>query len=146
MADDGFEALVDSPSFWHGTEAPAIEAICEGGACADRMLTVCSCTDRTGAALLQLHAVRPVLFKTFKEFAERYCQGGRFGYTGCSNAEELNALLNSMVMIRRMKRTVLSQLPAKQRQQVSDVLDQSQARDDFPSLLLASLLLASMSF
>ena len=38
--------------------------------------------------------------------------------TGCCNHEELNRLLTSTVMIRRLKKEVLDQLPPKRRQQV----------------------------
>lgn len=37
---------------------------------------------------------------------------------GCCNHEELNRLLTSTIMIRRLKKEVLSQLPPKRRQQV----------------------------
>lgn len=52
-----------------------------------------------------------------KEFGIRYCDGkeGKFGwdYTGCSNMDELRILLEERFMIRRLKSTVLSQLPSK---------------------------------
>lgn len=52
-----------------------------------------------------------------KEFGIRYCDGkeGRFGwdYSGSSNMDELKILLEEKFMIRRLKSTVLNQLPAK---------------------------------
>ena len=44
---------------------------------------------------------------------------------GCINHEELNRLLISTVMVRRLKKDVLDQLPPKRRQQVSDTLQKS---------------------
>jgi SWI/SNF-related matrix-associated actin-dependent regulator 1 of chromatin subfamily A len=39
-------------------------------------------------------------------------------YQGASNCEELHALMKSTIMIRRLKKEVLSELPLKRRQQV----------------------------
>ena len=52
------------------------------------------------------------------EFAKRYCAGARFGWTGCTNADELYAVISRLVMVRRLKKDVLTQLPPKQREQV----------------------------
>lgn len=47
---------------------------------------------------------------------------GNFGlYQGSSNLQELHALVKSTVMIRRLKKDVLSELPLKRRQQVVSV-------------------------
>jgi hypothetical protein len=59
-----------------------------------------------------------IVLMALQEYADRFCTGGRFGYTGCSNPEELHALIASNVMVRRLKKDVLTQLPPKQRQQV----------------------------
>eukprot|EP00743_Colponemidia_sp_Colp-15_P012994 GILK01014951.1.p1 GENE.GILK01014951.1~~GILK01014951.1.p1 ORF type:complete len:926 (-),score=132.15 GILK01014951.1:44-2776(-) len=70
----------------------------------------------------QLHILRPDLFSTFKDFADRYCApkpGFRgIDYTGASHTRELHALLDKTVMIRRLKKDVLTQLPSKRRQKV----------------------------
>lgn len=56
-------------------------------------------------------------FSTWSKFGFRYCapQGGRHGwdFSGASNTDELNTLLNKHVMLRRLKADVLKELPPK---------------------------------
>ncbi|XP_076933368.1 uncharacterized protein LOC143599265 [Bidens hawaiensis] len=67
----------------------------------------------------QLEALYPKVYKDVHEYGKRYCQGGFFGaYQGASNHEELHNLIKATVMIRRLKKDVLSELPEKRRQQV----------------------------
>ncbi|KAK7473353.1 hypothetical protein BaRGS_00035401 [Batillaria attramentaria] len=72
----------------------------------------------------QIIAICPRLFK-FHDFGVRYCEGKQqpwgWDYSGSCNMGELQLLLEEKMMIRRLKRDVLSQLPAKRRQMV--VLD-----------------------
>ena len=70
-----------------------------------------------------LHILRPDHFKSFIEFGARYCDPKKsFGlftdYSGSSNTKELNAILNKFIMIRRLKKDVLSELPPKKRQKI----------------------------
>ena len=62
----------------------------------------------------QVHALDEKEFGTYSTYTKRYCNArrGRFGWdvTGCSNAHELHSKL-AKVMVRRLKRDVLSQLP-----------------------------------
>jgi SWI/SNF-related matrix-associated actin-dependent regulator 1 of chromatin subfamily A len=68
-----------------------------------------------------LKCLRPDIFNKFLIFAERYCDPkiGPWGkdYSGSSNIKELNFILNNL-MIRRLKKDVLSELPPKKRQKV----------------------------
>ena len=69
-----------------------------------------------------LHILRPDKFKGFKEFGSRYCDPKilRFGvvdWSGSANSRELYSILNR-IMIRRLKKDVLSQLPPKKRQKI----------------------------
>ena len=69
-----------------------------------------------------LHILRPDKFKSFKDFGTRYCDPKilRFGvidWSGSSNSRELNCILNRL-MIRRLKKDVLNQLPPKKRQKI----------------------------
>ncbi|KAG9147505.1 hypothetical protein Leryth_007313 [Lithospermum erythrorhizon] len=67
----------------------------------------------------QLEALYPDVYSRVKDFGERYCKGGVFGtYQGASNLEELHTLMKTTVMIRRLKKDVLTELPMKRRQQV----------------------------
>jgi SWI/SNF-related matrix-associated actin-dependent regulator 1 of chromatin subfamily A len=62
-----------------------------------------------------LHFLAPKDWPNFYKFAYRYCAPVRtewgWDYTGASNLEELNTRLRSGLMMRRLKRDVLSQLP-----------------------------------
>ncbi len=68
-----------------------------------------------------LYALRPDLFCYFKKFAYRYCdpQPTPFGinWSGTSNTKELHWILSTL-MVRRLKRDVLNQLPPKRRQKI----------------------------
>ncbi|KZV42449.1 Chromatin remodelling complex ATPase chain isw-1 [Dorcoceras hygrometricum] len=67
----------------------------------------------------QLEALYPEVYKNVHEYGDRYCKGGIFGiYQGASNHEELHNLMKATVMIRRLKKDVLAELPLKRRQQV----------------------------
>ncbi|OWF39059.1 SWI/SNF-related matrix-associated actin-dependent regulator of chromatin subfamily A-like protein 1 [Mizuhopecten yessoensis] len=73
-----------------------------------------------------VQAICPFLIK-FHDFGVRYCDGKKmpFGwdFSGSSNMNELQIILEEKIMIRRLKKEVLTQLPAKTRQMV--VLDPS---------------------
>ncbi|XP_074607490.1 uncharacterized protein LOC141860323 isoform X2 [Acropora palmata] len=82
----------------------------------------------------QLDIVCPGKFGSFSSFVKRYCdahsvyyRGERhFDTSGASNLDELYNLLKRHVMIRRLKKEVLTQLPPKRRQKVVfDILDSS---------------------
>jgi len=67
----------------------------------------------------QLYMLRPSYIKNYTSYAARYCNGKStpFGYDdrGSSNAHELNWILTTAFMVRRLKRDVLTQLPPKTR-------------------------------
>ncbi|GFO17797.1 swi/snf-related matrix-associated actin-dependent regulator of chromatin subfamily a-like protein 1 [Plakobranchus ocellatus] len=79
---------------------------------------------RPNELFCQIVAVCPHMFK-FHDFGLRYCDAKQlpwgWDYSGSSNMLELQLLLEKRVMVRRQKKDVLSQLPAKTRQMV--VLD-----------------------
>ncbi len=81
-----------------------------------------------------MDALKPgLLGRERYEFAAAYCNrravpvpGGegrlRYDNSGLSRAAELHALLRREVMLRRLKRDVLSQLPPKRRQVCHEIL------------------------
>lgn len=60
------------------------------------------------------------VFRNWRQYVIRYCKGyiGRYGWdiSGASNLEELQNILRSKIMVRRLKREVLTELPPKRRQ------------------------------
>ncbi|XP_073305866.1 uncharacterized protein [Primulina huaijiensis] len=77
----------------------------------------------------QLEALYPDVYKNVHEYGDRYCKGGIFGiYQGASNHEELHNLMKATVMIRRLKKDVLTELPVKRRQQVFLDLEEKEMR------------------
>lgn len=68
-----------------------------------------------------LNCLRPDIFDSFGSYGRRYCYNGikkqRNYFSGASNTKELNLIMNK-IMIRRLKKNVLSQLPPKRRQKI----------------------------
>jgi hypothetical protein len=72
---------------------------------------------------------------------------GNFGvYQGSSNLQELHGLVKATVMIRRLKRDVLSQLPQKRRQQVGQFLVGSGLLSFLPRLFFRCLIFCHRHF
>ena len=71
-----------------------------------------------------LNIVRPDIFTNFREFGARYCNPKQskwkngIDYEGANNVPELHYILSKSVMIRRLKRDVLKELPKKRRQKL----------------------------
>ena len=67
-----------------------------------------------------VNALDPKTFGNFMDYAKRYCDAtkNRFGwdFSGASNLEELQDKLRTSIMVRRLKKDVLTELPAKRRQ------------------------------
>ena len=72
-----------------------------------------------------LTMLRPDIFNNFKLFGNRYCDPKQkcfknkwfIDWSGSSNAKELNYILKN-IMIRRLKKDVINQLPPKKRQKI----------------------------
>ncbi|CAH2606120.1 DEAD/DEAH box helicase (plasmid) [Rhodovastum atsumiense] len=67
-----------------------------------------------------VHSLAPATFGDFWSFARRYCDARNDGYgwnfNGASHLDELQDLLRQTVMVRRLKKDVLTELPPKRRQ------------------------------
>lgn len=68
-----------------------------------------------------LNALAPTVFDNFFKFAKRYCAAhqdsrGHWDFKGASNLEELQERLRATLMVRRLKKDVLKELPPKRRQ------------------------------
>ncbi|KAE8744020.1 hypothetical protein FOCC_FOCC009304 [Frankliniella occidentalis] len=96
-----------------------------------KILTTCKrCILLSGTPVLsrpvelhcQLKCIRPQIFNKFMDFALRYCDAKQtkwgWNYSGSANMNELNIVLKELLMIRRLKSDVLSQLPPKTREVV----------------------------
>ncbi|XP_013410216.1 DNA annealing helicase and endonuclease ZRANB3-like isoform X2 [Lingula anatina] len=91
----------------------------------------------------QLEALCPGQFGTWSAYTKRYCDAhmkffgnrGRQWYTGgASNLPELERRLKETVMIRRLKKDVLTQLPPKTRQRIPFQLKPSDYKKDIEKL------------
>ena len=116
--------------------------------CTDSTLRLCSGVPHviaiTGSPLINrpmdlfvaLKLLRSDLFPSKFEFGMEYCDpktdrySGKITYNGCTNADQLHTLLVQHVMIRRLKKDVLPDLPPKQRTIVRIDLDNPQKYHD----------------
>lgn len=88
----------------------------------------------------QLHIIAPISWHSEQSFCKRYCQGkgtgtgrsswGGEGKIGASHTEELHAMLFGTIMIRRLKKDMLTELPPKTRHIVRvDVVDKDKQEE-----------------
>lgn len=94
----------------------------------------------------QLHALSPKSWSDEKDFAARYCRSKKRSVTGKvwkgdtknghSNVQELHLLLKGTVMIRRLKKDILSQLPPKERVLVTVDVESDGARREMKAILI----------
>lgn len=77
-------------------------------------------TNRPAELWTILHLIRPDIFSSVWSYRWRYCNPVRkpwgWEYKGANNLRELHRKLNSVMMVRRLKKDVLSELPDKTRQ------------------------------
>ena len=85
---------------------------------------------RTNAVILQIDMLVPGILGKREDYGRRYCGGkplfiarGVYDWRSSSNLAELNAVLQKHLLIRRLKKNVLQDLPAKQRQRIPIEID-----------------------
>ncbi|NXL56141.1 ZRAB3 endonuclease, partial [Chordeiles acutipennis] len=100
------------------------------------LLTGTPALGRPEELFMQIEALFPGRFGTWREYAKKYCNARvrffgkrtQWDCRGASNLEELHQLL-SEIMIRRLKNDVLTQLPPKVRQRIPFDLPQAAAKN-----------------
>ena len=81
-----------------------------------------------------LNILRPDAFSDFKEFGNRYCDpkpnkwSGGLDYSGEDNIKELRYILTNSIMMRRLKKDLLRELPLKRRQKIEINVDAEYAK------------------
>jgi len=96
-------------------------------------------TNRPAELWNVVDTIRPDLYPSFVKFAFRYCQPRRtpwgWDYRGAARLEELHGILDDHMMIRRLKKDVLKDLPSKTRSVVLLEMERKSeydhARNDF---------------
>ena len=102
------------------------------------LLTGTPALNRPSELFSQANMIRRDFFPNFKQYAERYCDRkmsplGFWDDSGSSNPHEVHWLAKKTVMIRRLKRDVLKDLPKKHRSQLHIEMD---VRDTFEMIPL----------
>ncbi|OTF71458.1 SWI/SNF subfamily A-like protein [Euroglyphus maynei] len=84
----------------------------------------------------QINLIAPDLFPSRHSFGLRYCKAKQYtfqkngrpisiwNYKGADNLDELRIILENTIMIRRLKKDVLNELPTKKREMFSLLMDQ----------------------
>lgn len=101
----------------------------------------------------QLHAIAPAQWPNEKDYGRRYCTvskaekkarqlaSGSSGpkswseFSGASNIEELHMMLTATIMIRRLKKDILAQLPEKQRRIIKVPIEDLGKKSEMAGLL-----------
>lgn len=141
LLDYGFDMVICDESHYlknHKTKrtrglAPLIRSINKA-----LLLTGTPALNRPSELFSQANMIRRDFFPKFKQFAERYCDRkmsplGYWDDSGSSNPHEVHWLAKKTVMIRRLKRDVLKDLPKKHRSQLHLNMD---ARDTYEMIPL----------
>ena len=84
------------------------------------MLTGTPIANKPAELFPLINYLDPLTWNNFFAYGRRYCNGnnwsGHWDFTGSSNLDELQDKLRSTIMVRRLKKDVLTELPPKRRQ------------------------------
>lgn len=124
------------------TRTKAAAALCQG---VPHVLALSGTplTNRPAELWPVLHMLRPDLYPGFYDYAVQYCEPVRkpwgWEYNGASNVDVLHDNLKRQLMVRRLKRDVLHELPAKVRRvvpmELADRAEYIRANTEFLSWL-----------
>lgn len=123
--------IVDESHFLKNGKAKRTKSMTSiaGSAARVLLLTGTPALSRPYELFTQLHMIAPMSWHSENHFCRRYCQGkgtstttrggtgswGGEGKVGASHTAELHAMLFGTIMIRRLKKDTLTQLPPKLR-------------------------------
>ena len=101
----------------------------------DNYKVQCRQTASTVSAVMQIDMLVPGLLGERDDYGQRYCGGypvevarGGEEWRESSNLDELNAVLQKHLMVWRLKKDVLQDLPPKLRQQIPVAVDPKHSR------------------
>jgi len=85
--------------------------------------------------------INPTIFPSYWNYAQKYCgathNGFGWDFTGATNTKELHDKLAKTVMIRRLKKNVLPELPPKNRMVISLEINNRREYDDAASDIIS---------
>uniref|UniRef100_A0A915PPC1 SWI/SNF-related matrix-associated actin-dependent regulator of chromatin subfamily A-like protein 1 n=1 Tax=Setaria digitata TaxID=48799 RepID=A0A915PPC1_9BILA len=84
------------------------------------LLTGTPALSRPAELFSQIRIIDSKMFPNYRDFAFRYCDGkqGKYSFEakGCTNSDELGIILTGSIMLRRLKKDVLNDIPVKRRE------------------------------
>jgi len=114
--------ILDEAHYAKSQKAQRSQLVAELASCTSQkiLLTGTPIVNRPAELWHLLHILDPTRWDSFFTYGKRYCDAyeTNFGwdFSGASNMEELQQILRETVMIRRLKKDVLTELPPKRRQ------------------------------
>jgi len=112
--------ITDEAHYYKNNKAKRTKAVMKLGKKVDKVigLTGTPIENRPIELYNVIKLINPTIISSRFNFGKRYCNGHHDGFgwnfNGSSNVEELHELLASTIMIRRLKKDVLTELPDKQ--------------------------------
>jgi SWI/SNF-related matrix-associated actin-dependent regulator 1 of chromatin subfamily A len=112
--------ITDEAHYYKNNKAKRTKAVVKLGKHIDKVIALTGTPIENKPIELYnaIKLINPTIISSKFNFGKRYCNGHHDGYgwnfNGASNVEELHELLTSTIMIRRLKKDVLKDLPDKQ--------------------------------
>jgi SWI/SNF-related matrix-associated actin-dependent regulator 1 of chromatin subfamily A len=112
--------ITDEAHYYKNSQAKRTKAVMKLGKHIDKVLALTGTPIENKPIELYnaIKLINPTIISSKFNFGKRYCAGHHDGFgwnfNGASNTDELHQLLTSTIMIRRLKKDVLKDLPDKQ--------------------------------